>query len=78
MALLFFSFILKIAGCETAGEGALWGLAFGLFFDSGMNASHSFFEHRPFALFAIHRGYHAVGLSLVGAILGQLCGGTAK
>lgn len=78
MALLFFSFMLKTAGCETAMEGALWGLAFGLFFDTGLNASHCFFEDRPFALFLIHRGCHAVGLSVVGAILGLLCGEMEK
>lgn len=76
--LLFFAFVLKTAMCETALEGALWGLALGLFFDTGMNASHCFFEDRPFLLFAIHRGCHAVGLTVVGAILGQMCGGVGK
>lgn len=75
MACMFFSFLLGVIGCQTAFEGALWGLAFGLFFDSGMNASHSFFEQRPFELFLIHRGCNAVSLTLVGAVLGACCGG---
>ncbi|KAI0563602.1 hypothetical protein FGB62_37g32 [Gracilaria domingensis] len=73
-AIPFFSFLLRVANCRGAGEGALWGMAFGIFFDSGLNASHSFFENRPFALFVLHRGYHCVSLVLVGAILGRLCG----
>lgn len=74
MSYCFFCFLLGAVGCENAWEGALWGLAFGLFFDSGLNVSHSFFEERSFELFAIHRGEHAVGLTLAGALLGQLCG----
>ncbi|CAN8070864.1 unnamed protein product [Agarophyton chilense] len=73
-AIPFFSFLLRVANCRGGGEGALWGLAFGVFFDSGLNASHSFFENRPFALFVLHRGYHCVSLALVGAVLGRLCG----
>lgn len=78
IALPFFSFILSVVGCGTAGEGALWGLAFGLFFDSGLNVSHSFFEDRPFALFVLHRGYHVASLSLIGTILGKLCGASGS
>lgn len=67
-----FLFCLTKAGCETWHEGALWGLAFGLF-DLGMNAAHSFFENRSFLLNLIHRGYHTVSLTLIGAILPLLC-----
>lgn len=74
IAMPFFCFILSVAGCRSAGEGALWGAALGLFFDAGMNVSHNFFEDRPFALFVLHRGYHAVSLTLIGAVLGALCG----
>jgi len=62
----FFSFMLSVAGCQTAGEGALWGIGFGLFFDSGLNVSHSFFEDRPFALFVLHRGYRRAWPALWG------------
>lgn len=72
-AIPFFSFLLRVANCRSAGEGALWGLAFGVFFDSGLNASHCFFENRPFALFVLHRGYHSVSLAVIGAVLGRLC-----
>lgn len=74
IAMPFFSFMLSVVGCRTPGEGSLWGFAFGLFFDGGLNASHSFFEEKPFALFALHRGYHVTSLSLIGAVLGALCG----
>ncbi|CAN8070866.1 unnamed protein product [Agarophyton chilense] len=70
----FFSFILHIVKCKGAVDGALWGLALGFFFDSGLNVSHSFFEKRPFALFLVHRGCHAVSLTLAGIVLGLLCG----
>ncbi len=72
-AMPFFCLILSVAGCRSALEGALWGAAFGLFFDTGLNCSHSFFEERPFGLFLIHSGCHAVSLTVIGAILGQLC-----
>ena len=74
IAIPFFSFMLSVVECKSAGEGALWGLSFGFFFDSGLNVSHSFFEDRPFALFVLHRGYHIFSLSLIGAVLGALCG----
>lgn len=74
MALPFFSFLLGVADCRTPGEGAIWGLAVGVFLDSGLNASHSFFEDRPFALFLLHRGYHITSLTIIGAMLGLLCG----
>lgn len=74
IAMPFFCFILSVASCQSLGEGMLWGAAFGLFFDSGLNVSHSFFENRPFALFVLHRGYHACSLMLVGGALGAFCG----
>lgn len=74
IAMPFFAFMLSVVRCRTPGEGSLWGFAFGLFFDGGLNASHSFFEDRPFALFVLHRGYHIVSLSLIGTVLGALCG----
>lgn len=70
----FFSFMLSVVGCRTAGEGSLWGLAIAFFLDCGLNLPFSFFEERPFALFAIGRGYHMVSLCLIGAVLGTLCG----
>lgn len=76
MAYPFFSFVLNAVDCRTPVEGALWGLAFGLFFDTGLNASHTFFESRPFELFAIHRGCHAISLIATGAILAKVCGAT--
>lgn len=74
IALPFFSFLLGVADCRTPGEGALWGLGVGFFLDSGLNVSHSFFEDRPFALFVLHRGYHITSLTIIGAMLGLLCG----
>lgn len=74
----FFSFILGVVGCRTAGQGSLWGLSLGVFFDGGINLPHSFFEDRPFALFLLHRGYHVISLTAVGAILGALCGPSIK
>ncbi len=74
IAMPFFCFLLKVANVTSAGEGALWGAALGVFFDGGMNASHNFFEERPFALFVLHRGYHAFSLICIGLVLGALCG----
>lgn len=71
-ALPFFCFILQIADCRSALEGALWGFALALF-DTGLNCSHTFFEQRPFALFLVHRGCHALALVFIGALLGALC-----
>lgn len=74
----FFSFLLGVVGCKTAGQGSLWGLSFGILFDCGINMPHSFFEDRPFALFLLHRGYHVVSLTAIGAILAALCGPSIK
>lgn len=74
VAIVFFSYILKSVSCESALEGALWGIGMGLIFDGAINSSHSLFESRPFRLFAIHSGCHAVGMISVGALLGWLCG----
>lgn len=73
VAIPFFSFVLGVLNCRSSGEGALWGIAFAFFLDSGLNVSHSFFEERPFALYVLHRGYHIVSLSLIGAVLGYFC-----
>lgn len=73
-AMPFFCLLLAVADCKTPGEGALWGLGLAFFFDSGLNASHGFFEDRPFALFVLHRGYHIVSLTIIGALLALLCG----
>ncbi|PXF44822.1 hypothetical protein BWQ96_05405 [Gracilariopsis chorda] len=70
----FFSTVLHVAKCQTPLDGALWGLALGLFFDSGMNASHCFFENRSFSLFLLHNGCHAVSLTTAGIVLALLCG----
>lgn len=70
----FFVMLLAAVDARSAGEAALWGLALGFFFDTGLNVSHGFFEDRPFALFVMHRGYHLVSLTLIGAMLGALCG----
>lgn len=73
-AVSFFLYVLRKLRCENAMEGTMWGLAFGLFFDTGLNASHSFFEKQPFALSLIHKGCHAVGFASIGCVLGALCG----
>lgn len=73
MSLPLFLIALSIADCQSWYEGALWGLGFGLF-DLGLNASHPFFEKRPFQLYLVHRGYHSVSLTMIGALLGLLCG----
>lgn len=75
LAMPFFSLLLAVVDARTPGEAALWGLALGFFLDAGLNLPHSFFEHRPFALYVLHRGYHLVSLTLCGAMLGALCGG---
>lgn len=72
-AMPFFSFMLSVFNCQTAGEGALWGIAFGFFLDAGLNIPHTFFEERPFALFILHRGYHIASLGIVGTVLGTMC-----
>eukprot|EP00171_Calliarthron_tuberculosum_P013566 IDg13566t1 len=68
----FFCFILKMSGCRSALEGALWGTALALF-DLGLNCSHSFFEERSFMLFLVHRGCHTLSLITIGGLLGALC-----
>lgn len=73
MSLPLFIIVISAAGCQSWYEGALWGLGFG-FFDLGLNASHTFFEKRPFELFVVHRGYHIMSLTTIGALLGFLCG----
>lgn len=75
IAMPFFCILLAVVDARTPGEAALWGLGLALLFDAGLNVSHSFFEDRPFALFVLHRGYHLVSLTLVGALLGGICGG---
>lgn len=75
VAMPFFCMLLAVVDARTPGEAALWGLGLAFFFDAGLNVSHSFFEDRPFALFVLHRGYHLVSLTLVGALLGGICAG---
>lgn len=72
MAIPFFLLILRLSNCQTVFEGMLWGLAVALF-DLGLNASHDLFESRAFELFLIHRGFHALSLILIGAVLPALC-----
>lgn len=74
LALVFFVYTLHVMRCSGPLEGFLWGVALGLFFDTGINASHSFFEARPFELALIHKGCHACGLAVVGSVLGALWG----
>lgn len=74
IAMPFFSFLLSVVEPLSTGEGALWGFAFGFFFDSGLNVSHSFFEDRPFPLYVLHRGYHIASLTIIGGALVMLCG----
>lgn len=74
MSIPFFCLLLNMAAVRSSGEGMLWGAAVSLFFDTGLNAAHGFFEGRPFALFVLQRGCHALSLMAIGLVLGALCG----
>ena len=71
--LLFFTFILSATRCTSSIEGGLWGIVFGLF-DFGINVSHTFFEDRPIHLRLIHSGGKTACLTIIGTVLGALCG----
>lgn len=73
MSMSVFCFMLSVLRPTSGGEGGLWGVAVALLFDAGLNLSHHIFEERPFALFAMHVGYHAFSLLTVGSILGAIC-----
>jgi hypothetical protein len=59
-------------GKVTPVEGALYGLAAGLFWVAGSLGINYLFEGKSLKLFAINGGYHTLEFTLIGLILGLI------
>jgi Protein of unknown function (DUF1761) len=65
-----FALAMFIGPEATAGFGVFAGFMTGAFFIATAMGVVYLFEQRPFALWAIDSGYHIVGFTIMGAILG--------
>lgn len=59
-----------LGSSSTLGTGAFYGFLAGFGWVAMSFAINDLFEQRSFKLLAINAGYHTVGFTLMGAILG--------